>query len=103
MSNCQRCDSTRVLEVNARCRDQFWAKLPGMEAYEGYVPAELCMGGGDDIFFSVCLDCGQVRGKYPLPKLFMEFEAEPEALSPADLARRISDLADALRDALDKE
>jgi hypothetical protein len=34
---------------------------------EGYLPSDLGIGGGDDMRISVCLDCGQLQGTWPLP------------------------------------
>jgi hypothetical protein len=37
-----------------------------------YVPSDLGIGGGDDVQFDYCLDCGQIQGKFPLPTAGME-------------------------------
>ena len=42
------------------------------ERHSGYVPRDLGIGGGDDIGFDYCLDCGQVQGAFPLPPSRME-------------------------------
>jgi hypothetical protein len=34
--------------------------------HDGYVPRALGIGGGDYIEFEVCLNCGQMQGKYPI-------------------------------------
>jgi hypothetical protein len=39
---------------------------------QGYVPRDLGIGGGDDVHFAYCLDCGQIQGKFPLPITRME-------------------------------
>jgi len=47
---------------------QNWQKV-----YEGYVPPDIGLGKEDDIVeFSTCLDCGQMRGKFPLKPTGLE-------------------------------
>ena len=72
---CQRCGSSRVLSVFAKCSDMCVVSMNGHEK-EGYVPRDLGIGGGDDVDFNLCLDCGQVEGVFPLPK--SEFEDVPD-------------------------
>lgn len=68
---CQRCSSERVLFVQSHADDrQFWI-LNGNSG-EGYLPYDFGIGGGDDVTMNLCLDCGQVQGKFPLPKTEME-------------------------------
>jgi hypothetical protein len=38
----------------------------------GYVPRDLGIGGGDDVHFAYCLDCGQIQAAFPLPPTQME-------------------------------
>jgi hypothetical protein len=38
----------------------------------GYVPDDLGIGGGDDVHFAYCLDCGQIQGTFPLPPTRLE-------------------------------
>ena len=45
--------------------------LAGHHLY-GYVPRDLGIGGGDDVQFDYCLDCGQIQGKFPLPRTALE-------------------------------
>jgi hypothetical protein len=61
---CQRCKSDRVAAVSARCKDQCWTMFRGKEC-EGYVPSWLGEDGGEDLIFSLCLNCGQVQGEFP--------------------------------------
>lgn len=61
---CQRCNSERVLGFNAKCSDMFSASVQERE-FEGYVPHELGLGGGDYLEGHLCLDCGQLQGKFP--------------------------------------
>jgi hypothetical protein len=68
---CQRCKSNRILQVNAHGRDCNMFSINCYE-HEGYVPADLTIGCGDDVEFSMCLDCGQVQGEFPVKKTKLE-------------------------------
>ena len=74
---CQKCNSKRILDVNAKCSDLCHVTLNGKEN-DGYVPDDLGIGGGDYVEFKLCLDCGQIQGKFPLPKTELE-EAEDDS------------------------
>ncbi len=71
MIKCQRCDSKRILQASAKCSDCFGAILNGVD-HDGYVPDDLGIGGGDYMEVNVCLDCGQLQGKFPKPPTQME-------------------------------
>jgi hypothetical protein len=45
--------------------------IPG-RTYHGYVPDDLGIGGGDDVNFDYCLDCGRIRGNFPRPPTRIE-------------------------------
>lgn len=75
MSRCQRCEGTRLARVLARCSDMCGIDLAGRQ-YHGYAPRDLGVGGGDDLHFAYCLDCGQIQGRFPLPPT--EIESAPE-------------------------
>jgi hypothetical protein len=62
---CQRCDSKRIVEVNAKCSDLCSIRQDTNES-DGYVPEDLGIGGGDYIRFGFCLECGQLQGKFPM-------------------------------------
>jgi hypothetical protein len=64
--SCQRCSSNRIGRVLAHCSDMCSVDLASRHEY-GYVPRDLGIGGGDDVQFDYCLDCGQIQGKFPLP------------------------------------
>jgi hypothetical protein len=49
---------------------------------DGYVPDDLGIGGGDYVEFDMCLTCGQVQGKFPLPTAVLEAEED----EPTDVA-----------------
>lgn len=74
---CQTCKSERIASVTAWCRDSFNASI-GAHEYDGYVPKDMGIGGGDGCEFSYCLDCGQMQGTW--------------ALGPTDLEQKEDDL-----------
>jgi hypothetical protein len=71
METCQACGSPRVGLILARCSDMCSVDLAGKHRH-GYVPSDLGVGGGDDIQFRYCLDCGQLQGRFPLPPTSIE-------------------------------
>lgn len=66
MSNCQRCESDRILNLMAKCSDLCSVEIKGAKDH-GYVPGGLGIGGDDYVEFRLCLDCGQVQGEFPRP------------------------------------
>ncbi len=66
MTPCQRCASLRLARILAHCSDMCSVDLAGHHEH-GYVPRDLGIGGGDDVQFAYCLDCGQIQGKFPVP------------------------------------
>jgi hypothetical protein len=90
--NCKRCDSTRILTVNAHCKDLGSFEINGA-SYDGYVPDDLGIGRADDVEFDLCLDCGQIQGRWPLPQSKLERKATKRATPPApsQFAQRIVD------------
>lgn len=75
--NCNRCKSTRVAGVNAKCSDMCGVNL-GDALHDGYVPDDLGIGGGDYVEFDYCLDCGQLQGNFPLPPAKIEKDITDE-------------------------
>jgi hypothetical protein len=69
---CQRCGGRRVAHVLGHCSDMCGIDLAGRHYY-GHVPRDLGIGGGDDVQFTCCLDCGQIQGAFPLPPSAMEW------------------------------
>lgn len=68
---CQRCSSERVLHASSHGRDcHDWSM--GKKAGDGYLPNDFSLGGGDGMHVRVCLDCGQLQGKWPLPLSIFE-------------------------------
>jgi hypothetical protein len=62
---CQRCGSTRIADVQGKTSDMCFVQL-GYFKSDGYVPSDMNIGGGDYIRFSLCLDCGQIQGEFPV-------------------------------------
>lgn len=89
MSKCQRCDSTRIVSVAAHCNDLCMISIGKVEK-EGYVPEDLGIGGGDDVEFDLCLDCGQQQGTWPLPESKLERKANGSAGKKAFIAKQKS-------------
>lgn len=71
MSACKRCDSTRVVSINAKCDDRCYVDI-GRSRHTGYVPRDMGIGGGDYLEIQICLDCGQAKGQWPLPTTELE-------------------------------
>lgn len=63
---CQTCHSERLIGISAKCDDRFIADAGDAGQYEGYVPRDLGIGGGDYIAFTYCSLCGQIQGTWPL-------------------------------------
>lgn len=63
---CQKCKSDRIAQFSAKCSDMFSSQYKGKD-YDGYVnlPTKLndC---GDYLEMDLCLQCGQVQGKFPM-------------------------------------
>jgi hypothetical protein len=70
---CQRlvCSSDRILTIGARAKDMHWYEIHGDVADQCY-GIHIFKGDGDTTIFDVCLECGQVQGKFPEPPMFME-------------------------------
>jgi hypothetical protein len=68
--NCQKCESDRILEICGKTRDLCWASFKDQEQEQGYVPCGFNVddGTGDYLEFALCLQCGQVQGKWPVKK-----------------------------------
>ena len=74
-TTCQRCQSGRVADLLARCSDMCSMALAG-KRQSGYVPRDMGVGGGDDVGFVYCLDCGQIQGCFPVPTTRLEHGRE---------------------------
>ena len=65
MSKCQNCKSDRIVSLYGKCNDLCVVTI-GENEHEGQVPNDLGIGGGDDIEFEYCADCGQIQSDFPL-------------------------------------
>jgi hypothetical protein len=63
--SCQRCQSHRVASAGGKCSDLGYFTMGSID-HDGYVPDEVGIGGGDYVEITYCLDCGQLKGKWPL-------------------------------------
>lgn len=77
---CQNCKSNRLMSFSGKTADCFFAEINN-KTHNGYVPEDLGIGRGDYIKGELCLDCGQLQGKFPLKK---------PLLKEMSLGRRIS-------------
>lgn len=65
--SCEKCGSSRIGEVGAKCSDLCFYEINGIE-HDGYVPSGVGLGDdGDYVEIGYCLDCGQMEGTWPLP------------------------------------
>jgi len=72
MSNCQRCESERVIFISVKCADSFWNNITKKD---GYVPTDMNIGYESDYLeFEYCFDCGHIQGNWPLPQTQYEKE-----------------------------
>ena len=72
---CQKCKSERLCSVYGKSADCSRVEIGNVE-HLGYIPYHLGVGGGDDIEFVFCMDCGQLQGKFPLPVHELEQQEE---------------------------
>ena len=63
---CIRCESERLLNFSSKCSDCFSCFYGTVGGYDGYVPEGLNIGSGDYIDATVCMECGQLQGKFPV-------------------------------------
>lgn len=67
---CERCGSLKSLTVSAKCSDLcnlFYEDGIRQKEKNGYVPANINIGEGDYIEFELCVECGRIRGNFPIP------------------------------------
>ena len=62
---CFKCGSDRVASIQGKSSDLSDFGYQGWE-HSGYLPYVDNICGGDYIEFSVCLECGQVQGNFPV-------------------------------------
>jgi hypothetical protein len=61
----EKCQSTNIIGVNGRCSDRCVIETPAGTIGPDYVPYNLGIGGGDDISFKLCMNCGMIQDKWP--------------------------------------
>lgn len=61
MKKCLSCSSSRIASISAKCSDCFSMRYQ-LEDYNGYVPDNIGIGGGDYVEFNYCLECGVIQG-----------------------------------------
>lgn len=67
-TTCQTCNSTNLLFVMSHASDLHFVKEvnnPENRA-DGYLPSLPNIGQGDDTKITVCCDCGQLQGTWPI-------------------------------------
>lgn len=84
---CQTCKSERILSYNGKCSDLFSGSIgPKHKDFSddgyGYVPEGLGIGGGDYLRGDLCLNCGQMQGKWPVPAHESESSENDETDEP---------------------
>lgn len=64
---CNRCNSSDIIRITAKCSDAFWIEYPNSNIYEGYVPKStklgIDIGYSDYVEFAVCLTCKRIQEK----------------------------------------
>jgi hypothetical protein len=62
-SKCKRCNSENTASICGKSSDLNGGYIRG-EKFDGYVPEDIGVGGGDYIELNWCIDCGQIQGLY---------------------------------------
>lgn len=70
------CGSARIMQFSGKCSDLFSSRMldTGVE-YNGYVPTDIPPfknSYGDYVQGDLCLDCGQLQGRWPCKKSMIE-------------------------------
>jgi hypothetical protein len=65
---CSTCGIERIARISGKTSDMFSMDCvpEGLDDYNGYVPNNMNIGGGDYIEFDYCLNCGQIQGNFPV-------------------------------------
>lgn len=74
---CQECGSERIYTAVGHGKDSNSVSYMG-RTQDGYLPYITNLGGGDDLEVSVCLDCGQAQGEWPVEGPESEWDSCPE-------------------------
>ncbi len=76
---CQRCESERMVYSNSKASERNYLAIGPMEEQKniwGRIPCDMGIGEGNYMQFDYCLDCGQIRGNWPLPETELEGQDE---------------------------
>lgn len=71
---CSRCN--RVLSFSGKTSDLCFMSMAAGLNHDGYVLGGVNLGGGDYLEGSVCLECGQLQGEWPVPNPESERERD---------------------------
>ena len=78
------CNSERLLLVSGIVNDDFFMSIKTNDitrSYRGYVPNDLgTLGWQEKVNFYFCLECGQVQGLFPIPKISLEKQSDPPVI-----------------------
>ena len=89
-SACQNpnCKSERLVHVLSHALDRHVVWIGKLE-YCNDLPFDLGIGGGSDNEYTLCLNCGQMQGQWPLPEAGLEKEAKELANRPKEVGLTI--------------
>ena len=76
--SCQNCESDRIFKIDGKCSDLCSALFKGQDVESDYAPYIDNVCGGDYIRVTVCLECGQVQGKFPVESPDMPIEDDED-------------------------
>lgn len=76
---CQRCNSNRLFRFYAKHNDLFVYTYKDQKEVEDYAPHIDNLCGGDDTQATICLECGQVQGMWPVEFEGKEIDEEEQA------------------------
>lgn len=65
--SCKRCGSERMASICAESSGLNSGTIEGKK-FDGYMPRDIGIGGGDYVDFSYCLNCGQIVGDFPIER-----------------------------------
>ena len=82
---CQTCKSDRVGFTYFALGSHLSLTING-DVYQGEVPMDTNLGQGKSVRLSICMDCGQVQGKWPMTKSIQEMRKESEEPDPLVIA-----------------
>ncbi len=60
------CEKPKIVTAEGHCVDSFClvCREEGIN-YDGYVPTGIGIGGGDEMSFDYCINCGKIQGDFP--------------------------------------